>query len=185
MVEITLPIVLQIVQTTGILVGIIYYITIMRNTQRTREQALKAQEEAEKSRQREQIQLRIQSVDQAYLKAWTNVLTQKASTIEEWDNIFNPITDPELFNDMLYIQARYQSIGVMLKEKMIDPDLLYKIYTPNSIVTTWEHYRIKLLSRREEVGDPGMWREFEYLYEETKKRYPDITPTHVLIKYNP
>jgi len=35
MVEITLPIVLQIVQTAGIFVGIVYYLTIMRNNQRT------------------------------------------------------------------------------------------------------------------------------------------------------
>jgi len=42
MVEITLPIMLQIMQTVGILVGIIYYITIMRNTQKTRELTLKA-----------------------------------------------------------------------------------------------------------------------------------------------
>jgi hypothetical protein len=44
MVEITLPIVLQILQTVGILVGIVYYITIMRNSQRTRELSLQAQE---------------------------------------------------------------------------------------------------------------------------------------------
>ncbi len=44
MVEITLPLVLQILQTAGILVGIIYYITIMRNTQKTRELSLRAQE---------------------------------------------------------------------------------------------------------------------------------------------
>ena len=35
MMEITLPIVLQILQTLGILVGIIYYLSIMRSNQRT------------------------------------------------------------------------------------------------------------------------------------------------------
>jgi hypothetical protein len=44
MVEITLPIILQLLQTAGILVGIIYYITIMRNTQKTRELTLQSQE---------------------------------------------------------------------------------------------------------------------------------------------
>ena len=33
----TLPLVLQIVQTMGILVGIIYYLTIMRNAQKARQ----------------------------------------------------------------------------------------------------------------------------------------------------
>ena len=50
MVEITLPIVLQIVQTVGILVGIAYYITIMRNSQKTQDLSLKAQEQALETR---------------------------------------------------------------------------------------------------------------------------------------
>jgi hypothetical protein len=37
MVEITLPIILQIVQTVGILVGIAYYLIIMRNSQRSQQ----------------------------------------------------------------------------------------------------------------------------------------------------
>jgi len=51
MVEITLPIILQIVQTVALVVGIIYYLTIMRNQQRTRELTLKAQEHATETRQ--------------------------------------------------------------------------------------------------------------------------------------
>jgi hypothetical protein len=51
MVEITLPIVLQIVQTVGILVGIVYYITIMRSQQRTRELALESQELTRKAQE--------------------------------------------------------------------------------------------------------------------------------------
>jgi hypothetical protein len=51
MVEITLPIMLQILQTAGILVGIAYYLVIMRNSQKTRELALNAQEKALETRQ--------------------------------------------------------------------------------------------------------------------------------------
>jgi hypothetical protein len=42
MVEITLPIILQILQTAGILVGIVYYITIMRNSYKAQQMTLKA-----------------------------------------------------------------------------------------------------------------------------------------------
>jgi hypothetical protein len=55
MVEITLPIVLQIIQTVSISVGIIYYLFIMRNVQ--------------KSRQRENLFLRLQSFDKTYNEA--------------------------------------------------------------------------------------------------------------------
>jgi uncharacterized membrane-anchored protein YhcB (DUF1043 family) len=51
MVEITLPIALQIIQTVSLVVGIIYYLIIMRNSQKTRELALNAQEQALETRQ--------------------------------------------------------------------------------------------------------------------------------------
>ena len=42
MVEISIPLILDIIRTAGILVAIIYYITIMRNTQKTRELTLES-----------------------------------------------------------------------------------------------------------------------------------------------
>jgi hypothetical protein len=51
MVDLTYQMVLSTIQTVGILVGIIYYLTIMRNTQKTRELTLKAQEQALETRQ--------------------------------------------------------------------------------------------------------------------------------------
>ena len=146
----------------SIAASIVYYTSIIRNQNMTR--------------QKEQVQLRIQSADQDYHRAWTNVMFKRPSNNEEWHQIYDPIKDPELFADMIFIRTRYQSLGVMLKEKVIEPDLLYKIYTPSSILFTWEHYRENVLARRVETNDPNQLSEFEYLYEETKKRYPDITP---------
>ena len=73
MVDITLSIVLQFVQTVGILVGIIYYISIMRANQKTQERTLKAQEEAEKSRKREMIFSRSQSYTLEFAQAYIAV----------------------------------------------------------------------------------------------------------------
>ena len=51
MVEITYQMMLSTLQTVGLLVGIAYYITIMRNAQKTRELTLKSQEHATETRQ--------------------------------------------------------------------------------------------------------------------------------------
>ncbi len=77
---------------------------------------------------------------------------------------------------MIFIQSRFQSLGVMFKEGFIEPELLYKIYSPHTIMLTWEHYLPNLVSRRKELNDPNLHSDFEYLYNETKKRYPDIIP---------
>jgi len=85
MVEITLPIILQILQTIGILVGIVYYITIMRNTQRTRELSLNAQEQALETRQAQMfLQMLNRWRDETEgLDVWP-VIATKISNAEEY-----------------------------------------------------------------------------------------------------
>jgi hypothetical protein len=51
MAEITYQMVLSTIQTVGLLVGIFYYITTMRNAQKTRELALKSQELTRKAQE--------------------------------------------------------------------------------------------------------------------------------------
>ena len=51
MVDVTYQMVLSTLQTAGILVGIVYYISIMRNQQRTRDLTLKAQEQTLRTRE--------------------------------------------------------------------------------------------------------------------------------------
>ena len=51
MVEITYQMALSTLQTIGLLVGIAYYLIIMRNSQRNQELALKAQEHALETRE--------------------------------------------------------------------------------------------------------------------------------------
>ena len=83
MVEFTLPIVLQIVQTVGILVGIIYYITIMRNQQRTRELALTAQEHATETRQTEIFMRLYEQLNNAETyTSWAELVNQEIDNEE-------------------------------------------------------------------------------------------------------
>lgn len=171
MVEITLPVILQIVQTVSLVVGIIYYLTIMRNQQRTRESALKLQEEAEKSRQRETIFLRFQGFDKIYHEAIGDVLSQEwGSTHDDFMN-----HSPESRANFNYVQVRYNNLGVMLKHGMIDPDLFYEIFPTRNILRFWEQMKGIIQDYREKTKDLTYNEGFEYLYNETKRRYPDIT----------
>lgn len=51
MADITYQMVLSTIQTVSLVVGVIYYITIMRNSQRTRELTLESQELARKAQE--------------------------------------------------------------------------------------------------------------------------------------
>ena len=171
MVEITYQLFLSTLQTVGILVGIVYYITIMRNAQRTRELALKAQEEAERSRKREMILQRLQSFDLPFAKAWGDVMFKDP---EKWSEVYNPRVNLETYANMVFLQNRYQNLGIMVREKVVDPELLFQIFNPMSIISAWEHYRENIESRRKSGNQPSLFDAFEYLAEEARKRYPHM-----------
>ena len=96
---VTLETVLNIIPALSVLIALFYYTQTLRN--------------AEKTKQKEQVQLRIQSADQHYHRAWTNVMFKEASNNEEWNQVYDPVNNPELFADMIFIRTRFQSIGVM------------------------------------------------------------------------
>lgn len=181
MVAITLSIVLQIVQTTGILVGIIYYITIMRNTQRTRELSLKAQEEAERSRQRELILLRSQSYSLEYTNAYAETVGMDDwNTAEEFHKKYGREANPEAFAKWLYIRSVFNMAGLLLKEEGVDPDLIFQLYAPNAVIGLWEQQEPLIRETRIRFNHPSYWEAFEFLYKEAKKRYPEITARRLI-----
>jgi hypothetical protein len=166
MVEITLPIILQFVQTVGVLVGIFYYLTIMRNQQRTRELSLKAQEAAEKARQREMILQRSQIYSLDYMRAYTDVrsmtdwvdaedfvkryigTTKLEASAREPENV-------EAVTKWLYIVRLYSLAGLHLKEGA-DPDLLFELYPYGSVMNLWEQFESVFRYQRKIRNDPGM-----------------------------
>ena len=156
MVEITLPIVLQIIQTVSISVGIIYYLFIMRNVQ--------------KSRERENLFLRFQSFDITYNTAREDFVEQEwGSTLEDYSN-----HSPESRANFNYLHMRLNNIGIMLKEKMMDPDMFYQLFPPRQTMTVWERIEGIMKDYREISNDPTYCEAFEYMYNDAKKRYPVI-----------
>ena len=160
MVEITLPIVLQVIQTLGILVGIIYYITIMRNTSRTRQTELLFQRH---------------KVDLDYVRSWADViLVQDWKTIEELEERYPWNTHFEERTRVLYILNTYNNLGIMLKEKVTDPNLLFELYPPSGVMTTWKKYEEFVRNMRSRSNDPLTYGGFEFLYDEAKRLYPNV-----------
>ena len=84
MAEITYQMLLSTIQTIALIVGIIYYLTIMRNAQKTRELTLKSQEHATETRQ---AQLFMQIYDKwsstEYTEAWHLINNADFKTYDE------------------------------------------------------------------------------------------------------
>jgi hypothetical protein len=159
MVEITLPIVLQILQTSGILVGIVYYITIMRNNQRANRLYT--------------FQQRMQTMDRSHFQAYANVLEIDYETYEEWREKYRSGENTEVYADWCYIGGHYHNVGYLLKHGLVDSDTVFELYPPASILRVWRYYEVVLEAQKSMIGS-YLWGHFKYLKDEAEKRFPEI-----------
>jgi hypothetical protein len=85
------------------------------------------------------------------------------------------MTNPEAFAKQLYIRQVFNMAGLLPQKKEADPDLIFKLYTPNAIIPTWEQFEPIVQATREDHRFPEHYEPFEFLYNEAKKRYPEIS----------
>ena len=157
---VTLETVLDVIPALSVLIALIYYTRTLRNT--------------EQERRREQILLRHQMHDLPYMESWVQLMGVDFNNHEEFvEKVRN---NTALFAKYVYVGTRYQNIGLLLKEKMVEPDLLFQVFSPRSIIRFWERFGWHEKILRERANDPEHYEAFEYLYNEAKKRYPDINP---------
>jgi hypothetical protein len=168
MVEITLPIVLQIVQTAGILVGIVYYITIMRNQQRNQELTLKSQQLATETRQAQlflQMYNRLQDLLPKY--SWEDLFNTPLSGFEEYLTRYE--SDGHFRDGFNHISNFYEALGVLLKAGYLDIHIIALMWA-NMTTSYWNRLlKPSLDGIREHYGRKRVWSEAEYVCRELEK----------------
>jgi hypothetical protein len=181
MVEITLPIILQLIQTAALLVAIVYYITIMRNQQKTRELSLQAQELTLKAQEQaletRQAQLFMQQYNRWQELDWQGyahlVIGKKLSGYEEF--VEKRDNDP-LFRKMIgELGGFYEGLGVIVKEGYLSIHLVALMWA-GVTRAFWENIAEPIIDdMREQTGFPRGWSETEYVCRELMK-YTDEHP---------
>jgi hypothetical protein len=171
MVEITLPIALQIIQTVSLVVGIIYYLTIMRNNQKTRELTLKAQEQALETRQAQLImQIYGRWSESDYKKHFHQFQNRMEWTdIEDFMHKYTSTDDLDEFLSFSTVVSFYEGIGVLVKRDLIDKYIVDDLLG-GDIIQSWEKVR-SLVPEGRKRGYPTWLECFEHLYHEIKPIY--------------
>jgi hypothetical protein len=170
MVEITYQMVLSTIQTIALVVGIIYYLTIMRNTQR-------ANEQHRKERKRELIFQKSQTYTKEYFQTlWEVTQYRDWKTPEEFIEKHGPPNNTHDYANYSYTMRNFHLAGLLLMENNEEADLIFKLYPPQAIMGMWEQYKPIIMRTRETRNNPEHLSAFEYLYNEAKKRYPNIKP---------
>jgi hypothetical protein len=156
MIEFTLPVVLQFVQTLALLVGIIYYITIMRNQNKTR-----------------QIQI---LKDANILGDFVWRLYEAGFTdFNDFQEKYGLDTNTEFRRDFLAYFNQMEELGVYVRDGLLDVRYLALI-SGSTIIALWEKYESVNNAYREIHG--GRWGyEWEYLYNQIKdyfSQHPEL-----------
>ena len=170
MVEFTLPIILQILQTVGILVGIVYYITIMRNAQKTRELTLHSQEltrtAQEQTLETRQAQLFIYMYDRwsdpEFMKHFYEIQKWEWADYDDFLERYGRSKNPELYTHFGTIGRFLEGVGVLVKRKLIDPSLVDDLMSGH-ILRFWKIFGELIKERQVRENYPQLFEHVEYL----------------------
>ncbi|ONI47557.1 hypothetical protein AN643_04305 [Candidatus Epulonipiscioides saccharophilum] len=169
MVEITISVVLQIIQTVSLVVGIIYYLTIMRNSQENQKQALETRQA--------QLYMTLHETRRSpeFQKQW-----YKTAFLDEWEsyedylNKYGPENDFESYAEHGSIYQFYDGIGFLLKKKIIDLSYIDDNLR-HSILLIWDRHESIINGNRRRLNRPHLWKHFEYLVNEIQEYHEKHT----------
>ena len=138
------------------MIAAIYYLGVLRNANRTR-----------------QAQLYMQILDRLntreFIRTWLEVMYhQDWKDAEEWENKYGPTTNLEAATKLLSVGMLYETIGMLVNEKLIDPSVVFG-ENPWAALQTWEKLE-PIVRRFRESSDPQFWDSFEYLATEIRNR---------------
>jgi hypothetical protein len=174
MVELTYQMVLSTIQTLSLVVGIIYYLGILRNTQKTRELTLesqeltrKAQEQALETRQAQlfmSIYTRANEVE--FWKNYREIIQWEWESFEEYNEKY--ILRPEMWAKWNSLGTFFEGMGVMVKRHHIDVTVVDDLLS-GPIMSLWQKFEPTILENGRRRNMPTIWEWFGYLYEEVRK----------------
>ena len=165
-----------VLSVLGLSVSIIYYANVMKNANKTQQM----------QQETRQIQLFMQIYDDVNTKENLETFAELTTMdIENEENLqkYDPSVNPSLFAKRARLWYSYNTIGELLRDNIIELDLLHRLNVDINVIVMWEIWEGIIKKNRETQNMPDLWDGFEFLYDEMKKirehkGFPDI-------KYNP
>ncbi len=168
--QITFQIIFQFLQTAGLLVGIGYYITTLRN--------------AQKNRMIDMVFQRMHTRSAEYFKDSLDITPSMFDweTVEEFHRKWNWRKTPDIIAQRAAIGDRFTAWGMLLRQGLTDIDFVAKVFPPAYVMAWWERNEPLYQEERKVTNFPEQYEDLEFLYNALKKKYPDIrrNPTYYL-----
>jgi hypothetical protein len=145
-----------VVAAAGVLVGVVYYILDMRHQNRVRQTDLI-------------MRLYSTWTSKEFSDATLRVWNLEFKDYDDFVKRYGPwFSETEVYSAFRMVCNFLGSIGILYREKLVDIKMLARVFGLQ-VTVTWEKVRLLVEGGRKQWS-PQMHDDFEYLYDEMKKR---------------
>jgi len=176
MAEITYQMVLSTLQTAGLLVGIFYYIMVLRNQQKNQEISLRNQELTLQSQEHALETRQATLFMQSYRETATKEMQMISMELLNWkwndwdDYVKKYSSDPKQNSKRVTLSLYLHGLGILLEENYIPAEIIYKMdQNGMAPIMYWEKFKAIIYQERKRNNNPDMWKYFESYALEMKR----------------
>jgi len=147
-----IPTVSIVIASAGILVAAIYYVLQIRHQTKLRQTDLV---------------MRLYSTFDSleFLEAWHKIFWMPE--LKDYDDFVKKLEGKR--HKAAFVILFYEEVGILLRRKLVDISLVDDLFS-DSVKQIWEKVKIPLMEVRKRGISPRAYENFEYLYNEMKKR---------------
>ncbi|HVP40531.1 MAG TPA: DUF4760 domain-containing protein [Candidatus Krumholzibacteriaceae bacterium] len=143
------------IASTGVLAGVIYYILEIRHQSRLR--------------QTESL-FRLSPWFNMNAREMQEAITQTCSIeYKNYDDYLKKYAEKPEHTAMKILGNYFEGIGILVNRKLVDADIVHDFWG-DIIESTWEQIKPLIADMRKDSGDPNMFKFWEYLYNQMKKK---------------
>jgi hypothetical protein len=152
-----------LVSGLGIAASILYYTMTLRNANKTQQQQL------ETRRTQVCTTLLQNSMTEESMLRHIELLEAQFTDFDDFLEKYDSSVNPEHAAKRLTTWWRYNTLGYMIKDGLIDAGTVYNFIGPGSMLQ-WRKWK-PIIEGLEKTGDstPGVYEGFDYLYSEMEK----------------
>jgi len=154
--------ILSFIQAAGIIAGVAYYIMNIHNNQKNQQLQLETRQTQIFMQIYQQI-----NTEEVY-KSWAELVNVGKIDYEDYLQKYDSTVNPDHFAKRAQIWYSYNTIGELLRQGIIELNLLNRLSLGPMVITMWERWEHIIWKTREREGGPDLWEGFEYLYNEVK-----------------
>ena len=100
------------------------------------------------------------------------ILDADFTSFEDWANRYR--SDPKEFQNWYTVMGTMNQIGLLLKEKIVDPEMLMKLISPIWPKYVWKRAAPVLKGYRVYLNEPNFAYYAEYFFKEAERMYPEV-----------